>query len=114
MSSIARWSYQNVATVRPFVSQDLLTGQTLYGDEFPIACTWTAESKPERDAGGQAGARGAEFISQHVIFTEDKRPKYLDLITFDGSNGWEEIRSKTTWDMSSMGEPDSPDFKLVT
>ncbi|VFT07340.1 glycoprotein [Pseudomonas aeruginosa] len=39
-------------------------------------------------------------------------PKYLDLIQFDGSNGWEEIRSVTNWDMSFFGE--DPDFLLVT
>lgn len=44
--------------------------------------------------------------------TEDRRPKYLDLIHFDGSNGWEEIRSVTNWDMSFFGE--QPDFLLVT
>lgn len=114
MSSVARWSYRNVATVKPYLSQDLMTGETVYGDPYDIACTWTAESKPERDAGGMAGARGAEFISQHTIYTEDPRPKYLDQISFTGSNGWEEIRSVTNWDMSSLGEPDSPDFKLVT
>ncbi|MCO3959487.1 glycoprotein [Pseudomonas aeruginosa] len=36
----------------------------------------------------------------------------MDLIQFDGSNGWEEIRSVTSWDMSFFGE--QPDFLLVT
>lgn len=112
MSATANWSYTNIATVRPFVSIDMMTGETVYGAEFDIACTWTAESKMERESGGQSGARGAEFLSQHIIFTEDKRPKYLDQISFDGSNGWEEIRSVTNWDMSFFGE--EPDFKLVT
>ncbi|QFY99415.1 glycoprotein [Pseudomonas aeruginosa] len=51
-------------------------------------------------------------MSRHQIYTEDRRPKYLDLIQFDGSNGWEEIRSVTSWDMSFFGE--QPDFLLVT
>ncbi|HCF2125413.1 TPA: hypothetical protein NH984_006374, partial [Pseudomonas aeruginosa] len=73
---------------------------------------WTAKSEQMREEGGQSGARGAEFVSRHQIFTEDRRPKYLDLIQFDGSNGWEEIRSVTNWDMSFFGE--QPDFLLVT
>lgn len=112
MSATANWSYTNVATVRPFLKRDLKTQEALYGDEFEIACTWTAKHESVRDAGGQSGAQGAEFVSQHQIYTEDKRPKYLDLIQFAGSNGWEEIRSVTNWDMSFFDE--EPDFLLVT
>lgn len=112
MSSIARWSYKAKAIVRPFVSMDDWTGATIYGDEYEIACNWTAEAEQVREAGGQSGARGVEFISKHIIYTEDPRPKYLDLIAFDGSDGWEEIRSITAWDMAMFG--DVPDYKLVT
>lgn len=111
MSSVARWSYKNIATVKPFISLDQWTGQAIYGPEFGIACTWTAGAEQVRETGGQSGA---EFVSKHLIFTEDTRPKYLDMIMFTGSDGWEQIRSVTSWDMSSLGEPDSPDFKLVT
>lgn len=114
MSSISRWSYRNVAEVRALIGQDQLTGETTYAEPYEIACTWTAEATQERERGGQGGAQGAEFIARHTIYTEDKRPKYLDEIKFDGSDGWEQIRSVTNWDMSSLGEPDSPDFKLVT
>ncbi|AZV95469.1 glycoprotein [Bordetella sp. J329] len=62
--------------------------------------------------GGQSGPQGAEFVSRHIIYTEDRRPKRLDLIQFDGSDGWEEIRDRTEWDMSPFG--DTPDVKLVT
>jgi len=112
MSATANWSYTNVATVRPFLSLDQWTGQAVYGEPYEIACTWTADNSQERMAGGQGGSQGAEFIAKHTIFTEDRRPKYLDLIMFDGSDGWEEIRAVTTWDMSPFGE--EPDFKLVT
>ncbi|MBV7482523.1 hypothetical protein [Bordetella sp. BOR01] len=112
MSNTANWSYTNTATVRPFVRQDLMTGESEYGEPYTIACTWAASNEMERDLGGQSGARGAEFIGRHVIYTEDPRPKYLDMIMFDGSNGWEEIRSVTNWDMSFFGE--TPDFRLVT
>ncbi len=112
MSATANWSYTNVATVRPFLSLDQWTGQAVYGEPYEIACTWTADNSQERMAGGQGGSQGAEFIAKHTIFTEDRRPKYLDLIIFDGSDGWEEIRAVMTWDMSPFGE--IPDYKLVT
>ena len=112
MSNTANWSYTNTATVRPFVAVDLMSGKTTYGDPFDIACTWAASNEMEREAGGQSGAHGAEFVSRHVIYTEDPRPKYLDLIQFEGSDGWEQIRARTSWDMSLFGE--TPDFRLVT
>lgn len=112
MSNTANWSYTNVATIRPRIGADTWTGEVQYGPEYEIACTWAAEAEQQRDMGGQGGASGAEFISRHIIYTEDRRPQYLDLISFDGSNGWEEIRSRTEWDMSFFGE--TPDVRLVT
>ena len=112
MSSIARWSYKNKARIKPFMSLDLMSGQSVYGEEYEIACNWTAESKPERESGGLSGSRGAEFISQHIIYTEDTRPKYLDMIKLGNRDDWEEIRSVTEWDMEMFN--DTPDFKLVT
>ncbi|EOW3644112.1 hypothetical protein ACOWZD_000979 [Pseudomonas aeruginosa] len=106
MSTTANWSYTNTATVRPFLHFDLSTQDAVYGPEYEIACTWVAKGEQVSDNSG------AEFVSRHQIFTEDRRPKYLDLIQFDGSNGWEEIRSVTNWDMSFFGE--QPDFLLVT
>lgn len=106
MSTTANWSYTNTATVRPFLHFDLSTQEAVYGPEYEIACTWVAKGEQVRDNSG------AEFVSRHQIFTEDRRPKYLDLIHFDGSYGWEEIRSVTNWDMSFFGE--QPDFLLVT
>lgn len=106
MSSIARWTYTNIAKIRPFVGIDDWTGQSSYGEEYEIACTWSAETEQQRSADG------AEFVSRHVIYTEDRRPKRLDLISFDGSDGWEEIRDRTEWDMSPFG--DTPDVKLIT
>ncbi|MCV5231329.1 hypothetical protein OFC56_29655, partial [Escherichia coli] len=103
VSALSRWSYKNTATIRPFISLDLMRGQSLYGDEYEIACNWTADSKPERESGGMSGARGAEFISQHIIYTEDARPKYLDMIKLEGRDDWEEIRSVTVWDMAMFG-----------
>lgn len=108
MSEVARWSYQNTATIKPFLGRDDWSGTNTYGEPYTIACTWTAASEQVRDS------TGAEFVAKHLMFTEDKRPKYLDLIQLNGHADWEEIRAVTEWDMSSLDEPDSPDFRLAT
>lgn len=112
MSETAAWSYANVAQVRPFQGRDSWTGQATYGTDFEIACTWEAKSEQMRDSDG------AEFVSRNIIYTEDLRPKKLDLIRLRSSvnpnawTPWEEIRDRTEWDMSFFGE--TPDVRLVT
>ncbi len=106
MSKLSRWVYTNTARIKPFAGIDLMTGVTTYGTEFDIACTWTAEATQQRDQ------NGAEFVSRHVFFTEDARPKYLDMIKRGGHDDWEEIRSVTQWDMSFFN--DTPDYKVIT
>lgn len=108
MSSISRWSYKNTATVKPYLGEDLENGGTLYGDPFEIACTWAAESKQMRDA------TGAEFVSNYVIWSEDPRPKYRDMILLNTEHltEWQEIRSHMEWDMAMFS--DTPDYRTVT
>lgn len=112
MSSIARWSYKNIAVVRPFESMNEWKGEPIYGTPYTIDCNWTAEAKMERESGGVGGARGAEFVSQNIIFAEDPRPKYMDLIQLGGVGEFQQIRSVTGWDMEMF--QDSMDYKLVT
>lgn len=111
MSATANWTYTNTATVRPLIGHNEW-GAATYGPEYQIACTWTAVELQQRMSGGQSGSQGAEWIVKHEVFTEDKRPKQLDQIKLNGSDVWEEIREKTSWDMSFFDE--EPDFKLVT
>lgn len=111
MSNTANWTYTNVAQVRPVIGRSEYGGKT-YGPVYTIACTWTADNSMQRGMGGQGGAQGSEFIGRHTIYTEDARPQYGDELMFEGSNGWEEIRARTNWDMSFFGE--TPDYKLVT
>ncbi|WP_254413725.1 hypothetical protein [Vibrio furnissii] len=106
MSNTANWSYTNTAIVRPLVSFDQWTQQSIYGDEYEIACTWEAKSEQMRDS------NGAEFVTKNIIYTEDSRPKHLDLIKLNGKDNFEEIRDVTEWDMSFFGE--TPDYKVVT
>lgn len=112
MSSLARWTYTNTATVKPFLGEDGENGGITYGTEYTIACTWTAEAKQYREAGAPAG-RGIEFVSTYVIYTEDARPKYLDQILINEPGApWQQIRARTAWDLSFFN--DTTDFKLVT
>lgn len=109
MSSVANWSYNNTATVRPFQDEDLENGGVTYGAEYTIACTWAAESKEMRDA------TGAEFVSNYIIWSEDPRPKYRDMILLNtvADTGWQMIRSHMEWDMLSLDDP-VPDYRTVT
>lgn len=108
MSLISRWSYRNTATIRPYLSEDLENGGVVYGDEYTIACTWAAESKQMRDA------NGAEFVSAYIIWSEDPRPKYRDLILLNtvAVTDWQEIRNHMEWDMAEFS--DVPDYRTVT
>lgn len=90
------------------MSLDQITGAATYGAEYAIKCSVTAATSDDR----AADANGVERIARHVIYTEDARPKKLDLITFAGADGWEEIIGRTMWEMSAFG--DEPDYKLVT
>lgn len=115
MSSLARWSYANIATVWPFLSEDPYSGAIVYDVPFTIACTWTGKATQHRDANGN------EFVARDTYWTEDPRPKHRDMIAKGDESalppfeaGAEEIRDVTNWDMSPFNEPDSPDFSLVT
>ena len=114
MSSIARFSYKNTATVRPFLGEDLENGGASYGDEFEIFCTWAASSTEERASASSSQSKGAEFVSGYTIWTEDPRPAHRDqiLLNTDAVTGWQEIRDHMEWDMLFFN--DTPDFRLVT
>ena len=105
MSSIARWSYLAIATVRPFLHIDLTSQESVYGEPYDILCSYAGKSEQSRDN------NGAEFVSRHIVYTEDSRPKFLDMITLPGL-AEEEIRSVTKYDMEMFN--DTPDYTLVT
>lgn len=107
MSELSRWTYTNSATIKPFEGVDEW-GASTYGAEYEIACTWGTNDKQER----QSGAQGAEFVSSDTIYTEDARPKRLDMIRLNGSTEFQEIRERVQWDMSFFD--DTPDYKLTT
>lgn len=109
MSQTAEWVYTNVIVVKPYKGRDSWSGEETYGQEYEILATWEASSQQVRDSDG------AEFVSRHIVYTQDLRPKKLDLVRPKVSTtwtGWEEVRDRTEWDMSFFGE--TPDAKLVT
>ncbi len=107
MSKIARWSYKSVAVVRPFIAMDGMSGESVYGAPYEILCNYIADAKQERDG------KGADFISAYLIYTEDSRPQYLDLILLDEPEiDEQEIRARTVYDMKLFN--DTNDYKLVT
>jgi len=110
MSATANWSYTNTARIRPFISQDGMTGEIVYGDEYAIACTWAAESKVFRNP---ASKDGEEYVSSYITWSEDPRPKRGDLILLDSPVvDWQEILDHMEWDMSPFGE--TPDYRTIT
>lgn len=108
MSSLARWTYTNTATVYPFEGEDLFNGGVLFGDPYTIACTWETGGKLIRSD------EGDEFVADMLIYTEDARPKYRDEIVLAGHDRRMQIRAVTEWDLSFFGEPDSPDYRIAT
>lgn len=111
MSATANWSYTNTATIRPFVSENGMTGEIVYGEPYTIACTWAAEAKTFRNP---APLGGEEYVSNYITWSEDPRPKYRDLILLNSevATDWQEIRAHMEWDMSPFGE--IPDYRTIT
>lgn len=106
MSKMSRWAYRNTATVKPRTGNVDKYGQAEYGPTYEIACTWGANAKQLAALGGR------EYVIKNTIYTEDSRPKYLDMIQLNGSTEWEEIREVQQFDMSPFGE--TPDYFLIT
>lgn len=123
MSSAAAWANTNIATVWPFVSQDRMSGVTLYGDPYQIACTWAiGKGRRERlrsGSGMSIDAAGSEFLVTATYWTEDKRPKFRDMIAKGTHEGtWQQglgnmVRNVHEDDASMFGEADRPDFEVL-
>lgn len=113
MSSIARWSYTEVAEVRPVLSFDTVSQEPVFGESYRIKCAWQdkAETKVNPDT-------GEEFTTQRVYSTEDARPRHGDQIrpvsTLIDGEDFQRIRLKEKFPMSMFGKSEKPDFGLVT
>lgn len=120
MSSLARWSYTNVATVWPFVSRDPRGGTETFGAPYQIACSWISGAGRNRASavGTRTDQAGLEYLVKQTFYTEDKRPVFRDMIARGEHAGtWQaagadKVREVKEYDMSPFGEADSPDFEM--
>lgn len=64
MSSVANWSYTATATLWRLVGRDDWTGATLYAAPVTLACDYSAKAESRTDA------RGQEFVTRQVVYTE--------------------------------------------
>ena len=112
MSSIARWSYKNTATVKPFLSVDGMTGKKVYGTEYDIACGFIDNVRQESvGVGTGSGVVGLSRDFVNKIYTEDARPKRGDMIKTSYSD-FVEIKNRTVYEMAAFNVTD--DFLLET
>ena len=119
MSSIARWTYTNVATVWP-VTRDR-AGNLLYGQPHLLSCTWKLGGDVQRDA------MGNEFVPKSTFYYEadwdaaDKpqrnwyiAPRDRRSATGPFEAGAELIAEIVGYDMSMFGAAETPDWVLFT
>ena len=106
MSQTANWSYTNVATVWPLLTELVDDGwgpsiQPTYGEPYEIMCTWEGGGDLVQGNDGQAFAPAMQF------YHEDSRVKFGDLICkgveTDQLNA-DQIRAHKEYDMSFFGE----------
>lgn len=74
MSAASSWSHTSKATVWPLVGRDDWTGQIAYGAPSVFACDYSAEAKRMTDA------KGVEFTTRQVIYTERADIKQGDMV----------------------------------
>lgn len=121
MSSIARWSYQSVATVWPYDGRDDWSGTESYGQPYHILCGWEGKAETRKDKDG------SEFVSRNIFWTEcfgtdgteaGSIPKRGDMIAKGQHTSSEpvataeQIQTVTDWEMAAFG--DNPDYEIVT
>jgi len=80
MSAAASWSYTATATLWPFLSRDDRTGKATFGPPIPIACDYQAKADRKTDA------RGVEFVTRQLIYTERSDIKQQDRILIGASD----------------------------
>ncbi len=74
MSAVASWSYTAKATVWPFLGKDDWAGVSTFGPPETFDCDYSAESKRMTDA------RGIEFTTRQIIYTERADIKQGDMV----------------------------------
>ena len=113
MSSLARWSYTEIAEVRPVGSFNAVSQQYDFGESYLIKCAWQDKAETKIDPN-----TGEEFTTMRTYSTEDSRPRHGDQIRpvsdlIDGED-FQRIRLKEKFPASAFGKRELPDFGLVT
>lgn len=119
MSSIARWSYTNVATIWPVTVDQY--GQPSYGSPYTIPCTWEDTGTIQTDNDGmefqprstywfEANYGDAIIPKRGYFIAKFDRTDVDDPISIQA----QKIRKVTSWDMSPFGASEVPDWAIFT
>lgn len=118
MSTLASWSYTNVATIWPNYGTDEY-GRPSFGAPYTVACTWADTGETQRDEAG------VEFVPKSTFWAEFEyggttplRGDYIAKFDLTGepdpvAAGASPLRKVTSWDMTPFGN-ETPDWALFT
>ncbi|WP_343632663.1 hypothetical protein [Roseateles sp.] len=81
MSSVARWAYTATATVWPFIDRADWGGVAQYGPPSTFACGYASKADRMTDA------KGIEFITKQVLYTERDDIKQQDMVLIGDHSG---------------------------
>ena len=114
MSAAAAWSYTSKATHWPRTSRDDWSGVATFGAPVVFACDYSAEAQTLTDA------RGREFTSRLVIFTERASIKPGDFLLIGASSAADPTQLADAAEVRITGrfadtfDGRAEDFRVVT
>lgn len=81
MSAAAAWSYTATATIWPWLGRNDRTGVESFGPPGTFACGYSAKAERRTDA------RGVEFVTRQLIYTERADVKQKDRVLIGDHTG---------------------------
>jgi hypothetical protein len=113
VSAAAAWSYTSKATLWALLGREDWTGKEIYGAPAVFACDYSAESMRMTDA------KGVEFTTRQIIFTERADIKQGDMVLIGASALGDPIAAGAMEVRAVMRYADTfdqvaDDFKVVT
>jgi hypothetical protein len=113
VSAAASWSYTSKATLWARLARDDWSGQGIFSAPVQIACDYSAESLRMTDA------KGVEFTTRQIIFTERAGIKQGDMVLIGVSAlsdpiaaGAMEVRAVTRY--ADTFDQVADDYKVLT
>lgn len=118
MSSIARWSYSNIATVWPVDGLDKY-GQPAYGTPYTITCTWQDTGETQTDTTGAEFVPASTYWFESAYGDEPSRGDYIAKFDLTAEPDpiavqAEKIKKVTVYDMTMFGASEVPDWEIFT